>query len=170
MPAEEAWCPRGSLCPTSVVRGHAKLLKYPPGSSELRHREVSEMKERATGPCNYAGGIQQHCEDVCCIAVYTPNEGHSSEVELPVLRETLQASLKAMLEKCHKETIRLDTRLLCPRFLNGRANLEPKPFHTVVSKMILLFYPRLKWASNWLKMKMVGFTWAACLTSSVSSV
>lgn len=56
-PAEEARCPRGSFCPTSVVRGRAKLLKYPPGSSELWHREVSEMKERETGPCNYAGFI-----------------------------------------------------------------------------------------------------------------
>lgn len=134
MPAEEAWCPRGSLCLTSVVRGRAKLLKYPPGSSKLRHQEVSEMKERVTGPCNHAGIIHQHCKDASCIAVYRPNEGHFTKVELPVLSETLLASLKAMWENCHKEPIHLDTCLLCPCFLNGWANLGPKLFHTDVSK------------------------------------
>lgn len=112
----------------------------------------------------------QHYKDASCIAVHRLDKAHFAKVEPSVLRETLMASLKAMLEKCRKETILLDTCLLCPRLLNGRANLGPKPFHTVVSKMILLFYPRMKWASNWVTMKMVGFTWAACLTSPVSSV
>lgn len=127
------------------------------------------MKERVTGPCNYAGIIHQHYIDASCIAVHRPSKGHFTNLT-SVLRETLLASLKAMLEKCHKETIHLDTCPLRLHLLNGRAILGPKPFHTMVPKMILLFYPRLKWASNWLTMKMVGFTWAACLTFPVSSV
>lgn len=104
MPAEEAWFPRGSFCLTSMVRGRAKLLKCPPGSSKLRHQEVSEMKERATGPYNRAGIIHQHCKDASCIAVYRTNESHFTKVELPGLSETLLASLKATLEKMSQGT------------------------------------------------------------------
>lgn len=99
MPVEEARCPGGIFCPTSVVRGHAKLLKYPPGTSELRHREVSEMKEKATGPCKFAGVIHQRCKDASYIAVYRQNEGHFTKVALSVQRETLLASLKSYARK-----------------------------------------------------------------------
>lgn len=130
------------------------------------------MKERATEPCNYAGIIYQYCKDAsCCLVshktnVYRPNESHFNKVELPVLRKVLLASLKAMLEKCHKEPSHLDTCLLCPRFLKRESQFRTKALSNCGVKMILLFYPCLKW----LKMKMVGFTWAVCLTSSVSSV